>query len=123
MIAVLVGVGALVGAPVRYLADRAVQARHASLFPWGTLGVNLTGSVILGLLAGLGSDAGPATAALIGIGFCGAFSTFSAFSYETLRLGEHRAFGLLSANVAFSAVAGPGLAALGWGVGSALHAG
>ncbi len=121
MIAVLVGVGALAGAPLRYLADRAVQARHASLFPWGTLSVNLVGSVILGVLAGLGSGA-PA-AALVGIGFCGAFSTFSAFSYETLRLGEHRAFGMLSANLGLSAVAGPVLAALGWLVGSTLHAG
>ena len=121
MIAVLVGVGALAGAPLRYVTDRAVQARHTSLFPWGTLSVNLAAAVILGVLAGL--RPGAAAAALIGTGFCGAFSTFSAFSYETVRLGEHRAFGLLSANVALSAVAGPGLAALGWTIGSGLLAG
>lgn len=119
MIAVLVGVGALAGAPMRYLADRAVQARHTSLFPWGTLSVNLTAAVIFGGLAGL--RPGAAAVALIGTGFCGAFSTFSAFSYETLRLGEHRAFRLASANVALSAVAGPGLAAVGWAIGTALH--
>jgi CrcB protein len=119
MIAVLVGVGALAGAPMRYLTDRALQARHTSLFPWGTTTVNLVAAVILGVLAGL--RPGAAAAALIGTGFCGAFSTFSAFSYQTVRLGEHRAFGLLSANVALSAMAGPGLAALGWAVGSALH--
>jgi CrcB protein len=120
MIAVLVGVGAVAGAPMRYLADRALQARHTSLFPWGTLSVNLTAAVIFGVLAGLRPGAG--AVALIGTGFCGAFSTFSAFSYETVRLGEHRAFGLMSANVALSAAAGPGLAAFGWVVGSALRA-
>lgn len=119
MIAVLVGVGALAGAPMRYLTDRAVQARHTSLFPWGTVSVNLVAAVILGVLAGL--RPGAAAAALVGTGFCGAFSTFSAFSFETLRLAEHRAFGLLSANLALSVVAGPGLAALGWAVGSAMR--
>jgi fluoride exporter len=60
MTALLVVLGAAVGAPLRYLVGRAVQARHHSVFPWGTFAVNITGSLILGLLAGLG-------AALIGL--------------------------------------------------------
>ena len=52
----LVCLGAAVGAPARYLVDRAVQARHDSLMPWGTLTVNVFGSAVLGVLAGLGAD-------------------------------------------------------------------
>lgn len=48
----LVVTGAIVGAPLRYLTDRAVQSRHDSLFPWGTFAVNVTGCLILGLLTG-----------------------------------------------------------------------
>ena len=45
-------VGAVVGAPVRYLADLAVQSRHDSVFPWGTLAVNAAGSLVRGAVAG-----------------------------------------------------------------------
>ncbi|WP_181007268.1 CrcB family protein, partial [Streptomyces sp. SM1] len=44
--------GAMAGAPLRYLTDRAVQSRHDSVFPWGTFTVNVTGSLVLGLLTG-----------------------------------------------------------------------
>ena len=58
----LVAIGAAVGAPLRYLTDRAVQARHDSRFPWGTLTVNVAGSFLLGLVIGL--PAGAAATAL-----------------------------------------------------------
>ena len=48
MTVLLVALGAAVGAPLRYLVDRAVQARHDSVFPWGTLAVNIAGSFMLG---------------------------------------------------------------------------
>jgi CrcB protein len=48
MIVLLVALGAAVGAPLRYLVDRAVQTRHDSLFPWGTFAVNAAGSFLLG---------------------------------------------------------------------------
>lgn len=48
----LVIAGAMVGAPLRYLTDRAVQTRHDSVFPWGTFTVNVCGSLVLGLLTG-----------------------------------------------------------------------
>jgi fluoride exporter len=51
MIVLLVALGAAVGAPLRYLVDRAVQAHHDSLFPWGTFAVNAAGSFLLGGLA------------------------------------------------------------------------
>lgn len=55
----LVIVGAAVGAPLRYLTDRAVQSRHDSVFPWGTFVVNVSGSLILGLLTGAVAAAPP----------------------------------------------------------------
>ncbi|WP_206437606.1 fluoride efflux transporter FluC, partial [Candidatus Protofrankia datiscae] len=48
----LVIVGAAVGAPLRYLTDRAVQARHDTAFPWGTFTVNVAASAVLGLVSG-----------------------------------------------------------------------
>ena len=48
----LVVVGAVVGAPLRYLTDRAVQARHDSVFPWGTFVVNAGACLVLGVLTG-----------------------------------------------------------------------
>jgi CrcB protein len=84
MTVLLVTLGAAIGAPLRYLTDRTIQARHDSVFPWGTLTVNVAGSVVLGFITGL--PVGHALAALVGTGFCGALTTYSTFSYETLRL-------------------------------------
>ncbi|WP_053707360.1 fluoride efflux transporter CrcB [Streptomyces sp. NRRL B-3648] len=86
----LVIAGAVVGAPVRYLTDRAVQARHDSLFPWGTFVVNVAGCLVLGLLTAAvpAGAAGPHLQLLLGTGLCGALTTYSTFSYETLRLTE-----------------------------------
>jgi CrcB protein len=107
----LVALGAAVGAPLRYLTDRAVQSRHESGFPWGTLCVNLFGSLVLGLLTGL--PAGHAVSALLGTGFCGALTTYSTFSYETLRLAQDGRRWHAAANVTISIVAGLGAAYLG----------
>jgi CrcB protein len=109
---VLVFAGAVVGAPLRYLTDRAIQARHDSVFPWGTLSVNLVGCLILGLLSGSGLSA--SWLALLGTGFCGALTTYSTFSYETLRLIEQRAYFYAAANVVVSVVAGLGAAFVGY---------
>jgi fluoride exporter len=85
----LVVLGAAVGAPTRYLADRFVRSRLGSGFPWGTLLVNVVGSALLGFLTALPADR--ELAALLGTGFCGALTTYSTFSYETLRLARARA--------------------------------
>ncbi|MGR4849313.1 fluoride efflux transporter CrcB [Streptomyces sp. LARHCF252] len=94
--------GAMVGAPLRYLTDRAVQARHGSGFPWGTFTVNVTGCLVLGLLTGAASH----LQLLLGTGLCGALTTYSTFSYETLRLAETGARLQAAVNVAASVAAG-----------------
>jgi CrcB protein len=110
----LVFFGAFVGAPLRYLADRSVQAKHDSLFPWGTLAVNISGCLVLGVLAGLGTGLPSPLLALLGTGFCGALTTYSTFSFETMRLWEQRARFYAVANVAISLVAGLGGVLLGY---------
>jgi CrcB protein len=87
---IMVGAGGFVGAPSRYLVDRAVNRRIESDLPWGTFLVNVSGSFILGLLTGLSlsNHLPPVGKALLGTGFCGAFTTFSTFSFETIRLLE-----------------------------------
>jgi CrcB protein len=117
VIALMVALGALVGAPARYLTDRAVQSRHESAFPWGTLIVNVVASLVLGVLVAAASRVDPQVAALVGTGFCGALSTYSTFSYETIRLTGDGARFYAVANVALSLVAGIGAAAIGVSVG------
>ncbi|MFD4523589.1 fluoride efflux transporter CrcB [Streptomyces sp. NPDC058470] len=111
----LVIIGAVVGAPLRYLTDRAVQFRHGTAFPWGTFTVNVSGCLVLGVLTGAAS-AGHASShlqLLIGTGLCGALTTYSTFSYETLRLNETGAGFLAVANVVASVMAGLGAAFAG----------
>ncbi|GAA4212148.1 fluoride efflux transporter CrcB [Actinocatenispora rupis] len=113
MTVLLVVLGAAVGAPLRYLLDRTVQARHDSAFPWGTFTVNLIGSYLLGaLVGGAHATPGPVTA-LLGTGLCGALTTYSTFSYETLRLLTTRARGLAVLNVLASVAGGLGAAYAG----------
>ncbi|MFF1292465.1 MULTISPECIES: fluoride efflux transporter FluC [unclassified Streptomyces] len=107
----LVVAGATVGAPLRYLTDRAIQSRHDSVFPWGTLVVNVTGCLILGLLTG--AAASHQLQLLLGTGLCGALTTYSTFSYETLRLTGTGAGLYALANVGGSLVAGLGAAFAG----------
>ncbi|XTZ13125.1 fluoride efflux transporter CrcB [Micromonospora echinospora] len=86
MTVLLIALGAAVGAPLRYLTDWALRARFGSALPWGTLAVNVAGSLLLGVV--LATPVDPAVAAGLGTGFCGALTTWSTLSYETLRLGR-----------------------------------
>ncbi len=121
MTVLLISVGAFVGAPARYLTDRGLQRRFGSAWPWGTLTVNVAASLILGGLLGAGDHLDARIVALAGTGFCGALSTYSTFSFETLRLHQdgrpRRALCYATASIALGLAA----AALGWTIGSALR--
>jgi CrcB protein len=83
-------VAGAVGAPARYLVDVAVSDRVRGATPLGTLIVNVSGSLALGVLTGLALYHGfPNTSRIVlGTGFCGAYTTFSTFTFETVRLAE-----------------------------------
>lgn len=104
----LVALGAAVGAPLRYVADRWVRAAR---FPWATFSVNVAGSALLGFLAAL--PAGSGLMAVAGTGFCGTLTTYSTFGYETLRLAEDGARAQALLNAVGSIVAGLGAAYCG----------
>lgn len=108
-------VAGAVGAPARYLLDDAISSRTQGVFPWGTLAINVSGSFLLGLLTGLALFHGlPATPRLVlGTGFCGAYTTFSTFTYETVRLAEEGAVNEAVRNALASLVLGAAAAAAG----------
>jgi len=114
-----VAAGGLVGAPSRYLLDRAVSSRIESDLPWGTFLINITGSFFLGLLTGLSLAKHLPTIDkdLLGTGFCGAYTTFSTFTFETVRLLEDGRLLDALGDVAVSAAVGLGAAAAGLALG------
>lgn len=118
----LVAAGGFVGAPARYLLDRAVSRRIESELPWGTLLVNVSGSLLLGLLAGLslGAHLPSTTYALLATGFCGAYTTFSTFTFETVRLVQDGRLVRAVGNTAASVLVGLAAATAGFALGLAL---
>ena len=122
MIYVGVAVAGAVGAVCRYVVDRVVQRRLCTVMPTGTLIVNVTGSFVAGVVAGLFlyRGLGSTPAVVIGIGFVGAYTTLSTFDLETLRLFESGSVMLGLANVAASVVLGLTAAAAGVALGALL---
>jgi len=106
---------AAVGAPLRYLIDGFIGDRVEGSFPWGTFVVNASGSLVFGVLTGLALyHAFPQTPKVIlGTGFCGSYTTFSTFSFETVRLVEEGALGEAVRNAAGTLVVCAAAAALG----------
>ena len=86
-----IAVGAAVGGVSRFYLAAAIQQRLGSTFPWGTLAINITGSLLLGFLLRY-AMATPAISlevrAMLTVGFCGGYTTFSSYSYETMVLLE-----------------------------------
>lgn len=106
---------AAVGAVLRYVVDAAIIDRTEGLFPWGTFVINVTGSFILGIVTGLGLYHGLSTAPrlVLGTAFCGAYTTFSTFTFETVRLAEEGAGANAVRNALGTLVAGGIAAAFG----------
>ena len=122
MTVLLVAIGGAIGAPLRYLIDRRVQLARDSPFPFGTLAVNVIGSFVLGVLAGLAlfGPQLPALQTLLGTGVCGTLTTFSTFGYETVCLFATRSGLRATANVGISVCAGFGSALSGMALAAAI---
>jgi len=110
--ALLVALGAAVGAPLRYLVNHEVRARLGGTPAAGTLLVNVAGSFVLGVVVGAGLGSAPL--ALVGVGFCGALTTFSTLALEIWDAMADDRYAHAVANVALSLVLGLGAAWAGW---------
>ncbi|MCC6787069.1 MAG: fluoride efflux transporter CrcB [Hyphomonadaceae bacterium] len=86
----LVAVGGAVGAVARYGVGLGAARLFGLAFPWGTLAVNIVGGLAMGLLAAKTAPEQEALRLALGVGVLGGFTTFSAFSLETVRLMEHQ---------------------------------
>ena len=105
----LIALGGAAGATLRYLIDTWVSERAGGAFPWGTFVVNVSGSLVLGLLFALAIDRGFLPASIRGpvlIGFIGAYTTFSTLMLESWRLIEDGAVVLGLVNLVGSSLAG-----------------
>ncbi|RBW69059.1 fluoride efflux transporter CrcB [Bacillus taeanensis] len=100
----LVAVGGFFGAITRFTISGWVKAYVPSLFPYGTLFVNICGSFLLGVL--IGADVETVWKLLVGVGFMGAFTTFSTFKVEVIALIEKRSWKLVIAYVSVSYIGG-----------------
>lgn len=111
-----IAAGGAIGALLRYWISTAVQTRTTSVFPYGTLTVNVIGSLLIGFLYIWLTErlaVGPAVRAFMLIGVLGAFTTFSTFSMETLNLMESGHLGKALVNMLVSVIVCVGAAGLG----------
>jgi CrcB protein len=97
-----IALGAVAGASARYLVSGYVARTFASVFPYGTLVINITGSFVLGfflILAGERVLLDPRWRLLIAIGFCGSYTTFSSYAFESVAYFEQGQWLLLALNI------------------------
>jgi CrcB protein len=97
-----ISLGAIVGASSRYFVGRLVARAVTASFPYGTLLINVTGSFILGLFLVWSTERvlpDPHWRLLIAIGFCGSYTTFSSYAYESFSLFEQGHYLLFAYNV------------------------
>jgi CrcB protein len=113
---VMIAVGGSAGAIARYLVGNYIGNRAGALFPYGTMLINLSGSFVIGLVMTLLAEhvnINRNVLYLVAIGFIGAYTTFSTFEFETLRLAQGGQFNAALANVAVSVVLGFAMVWLG----------
>ena len=118
-LAAAVAVGGALGSVARYLLGAFVQDRGSTAFPLGTFAINVSGSLLLGFLMRLGLETtafGPEMRFFLTTGFCGGYTTFSTFSYETMRLFEDGEYGTAGLYVVSSVVLALLACAVGMGI-------
>ena len=105
---ILIGIGSGLGGVLRYWLSGIVAEKIGETFPWGTMTVNVIGSLLIGLLAAFVDSErilmGPGNRVFLMMGFCGGFTTFSSFSLQTLRLMQDNEWLHAGGNILFSVV-------------------
>jgi CrcB protein len=116
----MIGVAGALGALSRYGLSNVVSRIGGGSFPWGTLCVNLIGCFLIGLIMhiSLNTDIIPTQwRTAVVVGFLGALTTFSSFSYETIGLIEKSAYGAAAGNIAVNVIAGLAATIAGFAIG------
>ena len=97
-----ISIAAILGANLRYLLNRAAARGLGPVFPFGTLIINVVGSFIVGLFVIWTTErvlVHPRWRLLVVVGFCGSFTTFSSYAFETMSFFEHGQWALMLANI------------------------
>lgn len=119
MTAALIALAGSLGAISRYVLDGHIKTRYAYTFPLATIIINVSGSLLLGIISGvlLKHHGFAGAEAVIGTGFCGGYTTFSTASFETVRLIEERRYTAATGNAVGSLLATYIAAVLGIAIG------
>ena len=102
-----IALGAIVGASARYFLSGVIARNFSAVFPFGTLVINITGSLVLGFFLILATERvflAPRWRFLVAIGFCGSYTTFSTFAFETFACMEQGQWLLMAVNIIASNV-------------------
>ncbi|HEY9006983.1 fluoride efflux transporter CrcB [Ohtaekwangia sp.] len=105
----LVGTGGMLGSVARYVTVRSISERIQAIFPYGTLTVNIIGSLILGIVYGLAlrkTDISDNVKLFLGVGFCGGYTTFSSLAWESVSLFNQKMTGISLLYIGISLVMG-----------------
>ena len=97
-----IAVGAVAGASARYFLSGFIARHFSAVFPFGTLLINISGSLVLGFFLVLSSERvliDPRWRLLVAIGFCGSYTTFSSYAFETFAFMEQGRWLLVTANI------------------------
>jgi fluoride exporter len=114
----VIGFGGFLGSILRYVVGKSIDGKWSTSFPWGTLTINVVGSFVIGLVYMLAIRKVGITEnwrLFLGVGFCGGFTTFSAFAWESVNLLDQKLIGTsliyISSSIIFSLLA---VVAGGW---------
>ena len=118
-----IAIGSALGGMARYACSRGVALRYGETFPWGTLTVNIVGSIVIGFVAAVSAPesrviVSPNARNFLMVGVCGGFTTFSSFSLQTLELIRNRDFGEAFGNILLSVAACMAAVAIGYMAGA-----